>query len=219
MRLAEKNGKDHRINLNSCIKTRDVSTVPVITKLMIALQDNNTRLPPLAIMLEVQVFTKTSINSQTLHLNIVRPHSNTQQSQSTVGITTPTLMMNNPQFQQGFQQQPPAPVPWVNQQANYQVRPQQFNQQFTQPSLPQVSPLLMPPQPLNPQVPPPYFPQYPLSNSPSTGSSNSSILVALQKQWEKQERINRECNDMERQKEERKRMKEERYKRRKNEKD
>ena len=41
-------------------------------------------------------------------------------------------------------------------------------------------------------------------------SSNSSILVALQKQWEKQERIDRECNDMERQKEERKRMKEER---------
>ena len=65
--------------------------------------------------------------------------------------------MNNPQFQQGFQQQPPAPVPQVNQQANYQVRPQQFNQQFTQPSLPQVSPLLMPPQPFNTQVPPPYF--------------------------------------------------------------
>ena len=42
------------------------------------------------------------------------------------------------------------------------------------------------------------------------GSSNSSILVALQKQWEKQERIDRECNDMERQKEERKGMKEER---------
>ena len=77
MRLAEKNGKEHRINLNSHIKTTDVSTVPVIMKLVIALQDNNTRLPPLAIMLEVQVFTKTSINSQTPHLNIVHPHSNT----------------------------------------------------------------------------------------------------------------------------------------------
>ena len=66
-------------------------------------------------------------------------------------------MVNNPQFQQGFQQHPPAPVPQVNQQANYQVRSQQFNQQFTQPSLPQVSPLLMPPQPFNPQVPPPTF--------------------------------------------------------------
>ena len=76
-RLTEMNGKEHRINLNSHIKTTDVSTVPVIMKLMIALQDNNTRLPPLAIMLEVQVFTKTSINFQTPHLNIVHPHSNT----------------------------------------------------------------------------------------------------------------------------------------------
>ena len=68
----------------------------------------------------------------------------------------------------------------------------------------------MPPQPFNPQVLPPYFPQYPPSNSPSAGSNDSSILAALQKQWEKQERIDKERFDMERQKEERKRMKEER---------
>ena len=77
VKLAEKNGKEHRINLNSHIKTTDVSTMLVITKLMISLQDNNTRLLPLAIILEVQVFTKTSINFQTPHLNIVHPHSNT----------------------------------------------------------------------------------------------------------------------------------------------
>ena len=118
-------------------------------------------------------------------------------------------MVINPPFQQGLQQQPPAPIPPVNQQTNYQVRPQQF----TQPPLPQVSPLLTPPQPFNPQVPPPYFPQYPPFNSPSVGSSDSSILVALQKQWEKQEKIDRECNDMERQNEERKGMKEEREQR------
>ena len=41
------------------------------------------------------------------------------------------------------------------------------------------------------------------------GSNNSSILAALQKQWEKQERLDKERFDMERQKEERKRMKEE----------
>ena len=74
--------------------------------------------------------------------------------------------------------------------------------------MPQVSPLLIPSQPFNPQVPPPYYPQYPPSNSPLTGSNDSSILVALQKQWEKQERIHKECFDMERQKEERKRIKE-----------
>ena len=156
---------------------------------------------------DLNQFSNTSLQ----HSSPSQQHS--QQSQSTVGITTPTLTVNNPQFQQGFQQHPPAPVPQVNQQANYQVRSQQFNQQFTQPSLPQVSPLLMPPQPFNPQVPPPYFLQYPPSNSPPAGSSDSSILVALQKQWEKQERIDRECNDMERQKEERKRMKEEREQR------
>ena len=44
-------------------------------------------------------------------------------------------------------------------------------------------------------------------------STDSSILVALQKQWEKQEGLDRECNEMERQKEERKRMKEEREQR------
>ena len=117
--------------------------------------------------------------------------------------------MTNPPFQQNFQQQPPAPVSQVNQQMNYQVRPQQFNQQFSQHPLLQVSPLLMPPQPFNPQVQPSYFPQYLPSNSPLVGSNDSSILVALQKQWEKQERIDKECFNMERQKEERKRMKKE----------
>ena len=77
-------------------------------------------------------------NTSPQHSSPSQQHS--QQSQSTVGITTPTLMVNNSRFQQGFQQQPPAPVPQVNQQANYQVRSQQFNQQFTQPSFPQMSP-------------------------------------------------------------------------------
>ena len=37
MKLTEKNGKGHRINHSSHIKTTDVSTVLVTTKLMIAL--------------------------------------------------------------------------------------------------------------------------------------------------------------------------------------
>ena len=68
-------------------------------------------------------------NTSPQHSSPSQQHS--QQSQSTVGLTTPTLMVNNPPFQQGLQQQPPAPIPPVNQQTNYQVRPQQFNQQFT----------------------------------------------------------------------------------------
>ena len=44
-------------------------------------------------------------------------------------------------------------------------------------------------------------------------STDSSILLALQKQWERQERLDMERNKMERQKEEKKRMKEEREQR------
>ena len=70
-------------------------------------------------------------------LNTSPPHSShsqqhSQQSQSTLGITTPTLPVTNPQFPHNFQHPPPAPVPQVNQQLNYQVRPPHF-QQFTQP--------------------------------------------------------------------------------------
>ena len=119
-------------------------------------------------------------------------------------------MVKNQPFPQGLQQQPPAPVPLINQQANYQVRPQQFNQQF---SLPQVSPLLTPPQQYNSQVPPPYIPQYPPSNSPSTGSNDSSVLTVLQRQLEMQERRDRAHDKLKRQKEEQKRQKEERQQR------
>ena len=67
------------------------------------------------------------------------------------------------------------------------------------------------PPPFNP--PPPYFPQYPATTSPSVHSSDSSILLALQKQWECQEKLDMEHNQMEKKKEERKRMKEEREQR------
>ena len=45
MKLAEKTGKGHRINHSFHTKTTDVSTVLVITNLMIAPCDNNSRLP------------------------------------------------------------------------------------------------------------------------------------------------------------------------------
>ena len=98
------------------------------------------------------IYQNTSQFSNTSPPHSSHSQQHSQQSQSTIGVTTPTLMVTNPQFPQSFQHLPPAPVPQVNQWLNYQVRPPQFNQQFTQPSLPQVSPLLMPPQPFNPQV-------------------------------------------------------------------
>ena len=51
------------------------------------------------------------------------PQQHSQQSQSIVGSSTPTQMVNNPQYQQGLQGQPQRqPVPPV-QQVNQQVRP------------------------------------------------------------------------------------------------
>ena len=108
--------------------------------------------------------------------------------------------MNNPQVRPGLHAQPQQ----INQQPPYQVRPP-----LNQPFIPQVNPLLTPPQAFNTQVPPPYFPQYPPANSPLASSTDSSILIALQKQWERQEQVAREANEIERQKEERKKMKEE----------
>ena len=52
-----------------------------------------------------------------------------------------------------------------------------------------------------------------MTTSPSAHSSDSSIILALQKQWECQEKLDMERNQMEKEKEERKRMKEEREQR------
>ena len=103
----------------------------------------------------------------------------------------PTLIVNNPEVRPGLYAQPQQ----INQQPPYQVRPP-----LNQPFIPQVNLLLTPPQAFNTQVPPPYFPQYPPANSPSAGSTDCSILLALQKQWERQEQVAREANEIERRK-------------------
>ena len=113
-----------------------------------------------------------------------------QHSQSTLPVQMPTLNINAPQFQSNLHQAPPPPLVQNNQSTNYHTNQQQmqtpptqlFNAQF--------------PQSFNPHVPPPYFPQYPPTNSPSAHSTDSLILLALQKQWERQERIDIECNKM-----------------------
>ena len=90
------------------------------------------------------------------------PQQHSQQSVSMVGISTPTIMVNN-QLQMGpqlGQQQHPSPqIPPVSQHANSPIRHNQFNQHFQQPSMPQLSPLMAPPQQYNPQIPP-HFHQY-----------------------------------------------------------
>ena len=83
----------------------------------------------------------------------ISPQEHSQQGQPTLGTSPPTLMVNNPHLQAGLQsqqEQPSALVPPMNQPANSQVTPQQFNQQFQQPPAPQVSPLMAQPSWLQP---------------------------------------------------------------------
>ena len=124
MKLTEKNGKGHRINHSSCIRTADVSTVLAITKLMRQQQQATTTSNPAS---GTGIYQNTSQFSNTSPPHSLHSQQHSQQSQSTVGITTPTLTVTNPQFPQSFQHLPPTPVPQVNQQLNYQVRPPQFN--------------------------------------------------------------------------------------------
>ena len=140
------------------------------------------------------------------HSNTQSPASH-QHSQSTVHVQTPTLNINAPHFQPNLHQAPPPPLAQNNQNTNYHTNQQHMHTLPTQPFNTQLL------QSFNPQVPPLYFPQYPPTNSPSANSTDSSILLALQKQWERQERLDMERNEIERQKEERKRMKEEREQR------
>ena len=126
-------------------------------------------------------------------------------SQSTLHVQTPTLNINAPPFPPNLHQSP-LPPHAQNRPNNYYTNPQQTHT----PPHPFITQL---PQSFNPHVPPPYFPQYPVTTSPSAHSTDSSILLALQKQWERQEKLDMERNQMEKQKEERKRMKEEREQR------
>ena len=118
-------------------------------------------------------------------------------------VQTPTLNINAPPFPPNLHQAL-LPPQAQNRPNNYYTNPQQTH------TSPHPFNTQLPPS-FNPHVPPPYFPQYPVTTSPSAHSTDSSILLALQKQWECQ--LDMERNQMEKQKEERKRMKEEREQR------
>ena len=155
--------------------------------------------------------TSTSIHQNAPNTSHSSSHPNSQSpathSQSTLHVRMPTLNINTSPFPSNLHQAPLPPLAQNNQSTNYYTNQQQMHTPPTQPFNAQL------PQSFNPHVPPPYFPQYPPTNSPSAHSTDSSILLALQKQWERQERLDLERNAMEKQKEERKRMKEENRKR------
>ena len=136
------------------------------------------------------------------------PQQHSQQSAFMVGISTPTLMVNN-QLQMGPQQcqqwHPSPQVPSVSQQANSPIRHNQFNQHFQQLPVPQLSPLMAPPQQYNPQIPPPYFHQYPPVNSPSVDSNESLLARVFHRQMDMAEK--QEKHDQEREREREKKEK------------
>ena len=155
--------------------------------------------------------TGTSLHQNAPNTSHTSVHPNSQSpathSQSTLHVQTPTLNINAPPFPSNLHQAPLPPLAQNSRNTNYHTNQQQMHTPPTQPFNAKL------PQSFNPHVPPPYFSQYLPTNSPSAHSTDSSILLALQKQWERQERLDMERNQMEKQKEERKRMKEEREQR------
>ena len=210
---SETSKKGMKIFHNFQAVTKDVFIVQEIIRPQIVQQHGNGKFQPLTVLLVVQVpqYTKTHL---TPHIHLLIPTQSPashQHSQSTLHVQTPTLNINAPQFQSNLHQAPPPPLAQNNQSTNYHTNQQQMHTPPTQPFNAQL------PQSFNPHVPRPYFPQYPPTNSPSAHSTDSLILLPLQKQWERQERLDMEHNAMEKQKEERKRMKEERNKGKKTE--
>ena len=143
-----------------------------------------------------------STSRTSIHTNSQSPATH---SESTLHVQTPTLNINPPPFPPNLHQAP-LPPHAQNRPNNYYTNPQQTH------TPPHPFNTQLPPS-FNPHVPLPYFPQYPVTTSPSAHSSDSSILLALQKQWKHQEKLDMDHNQMEKQKEERKRMKEQREQR------
>ena len=117
-----------------------------------------------------------------------------------MNMSTPMLMVNNPLQsgpQQSQQQHPPPQMPPPNWLANSPIRHNQFNQQFQQPLMPQVSPLMAPPQQYNPQIPPPYFHHYPPTNSSSVDSNESMLARVFHRQIDMAERQEKHDQDRE----------------------
>ena len=150
----------------------------------------------------------TGIYKNNSQSQIIPHQQHSQQSTYTMSISTPSLMVNSPLQtgpQQGQQQHSPPKIPPANQPANSPIRHNQFNQQFQQPPMPQVSQLMAPPQQFNPQIPPLYFHHYPPTNSPSVDSNESLLKRVFHRQMDMAER--QEKHDQER--EEREKCKEE----------
>ena len=132
-------------------------------------------MPPLLL----QVLPLTNMHLIICTPSVSNSQSPTTQTESTLHVRTPTLNITAPPFPPNLHQAPLPPH--ANGPNNFHT-----NQHTHMPSHTFTTQL---PPPINPHVPPPYFPQYPATTSPSVHSSDSSILLALQKHWECQEKL------------------------------
>ena len=124
-KLTERIGRKHKTDHSSPTGPTNALTVQVITELRIVQQDSNQTHPPIGNPANGTGIYK--INSQSQNHS---PRQHSQQSASTMSISTPTLMVNNPLQtgpQQGQQQHPPPQIPPTNQPTNCPIRHNQFN--------------------------------------------------------------------------------------------
>ena len=127
-KLVEKIGRKCRTDPSSLTEPTNVLTVQATMEHMIAQQGNNHKHPPIGHLSNGTGIYKNNSQFQN-HL----PQQHSQQSTSMVGISTPTLIVNNQlqtDPQQGQQQNPSPQITPVSQHANSLIRHNQFNQHF-----------------------------------------------------------------------------------------
>ena len=148
---------------------------------------DNDKLQPLTVLLVVQVpLHQNAPNTSHSHLFILIHNHQPTHSQSTLHVQTPTLNINAPPFPSNLHQAPPPPlaqnkkaliITLINNKCTHHQHSllmHSFHNLLT----------LMFHHHIFHNIP---------TNSPSAHSTDSSILLALQKQWERQERLDMEC--------------------------
>ena len=189
-----KTGKGHKTSHNIQIQRTNVYTAQVITGHVTAQQSISTRphLPPILLVVQVHILITPFLDFKN-----PSPQHHFQQSQSTIGSSTLTLMVDkNLWFQQGPQGQVTPPG---QNRVNQQVRPSQpVNSQYNQLNIHQQSPVF-PPQQFNAQYPPPYPGQWPPqlpsvhSNATETSEVLTQVLDRHFKLFEDRENAHEQC--------------------------
>ena len=121
VKLIDKIGRKHRTDPSSLTEPTNVLTVQATMEHVIVQQGSNHMHPPPI----GNPANDTGIHKNNSQFQNNLPQQYSQQSASTVGISTPTLMVNNQLQmgpQQGQQQHPSPQIPSVSQHTNSPIR-------------------------------------------------------------------------------------------------